>query len=175
MKKPFSDNIVFLDTEFTDLDIRKGQLLSVGMVKLGGEELYIEIEYEGKVNPWVKKHVLPCLTGKKVSPAKARQLIRRFIGKEEPYLVAYVNQFDAVYWYRLFGSAKKHPAFWIPIDFASILFSYGFAPNSLGKHRFFEMLGIKKDKYKEHNALGDAKMLRDIYLKFFEYLKGECL
>jgi DNA polymerase III epsilon subunit-like protein len=45
MLEPYEKkNIVFIDTEFTDLDPYKGELLSVGIVKLSGEELYIEFE-----------------------------------------------------------------------------------------------------------------------------------
>jgi len=57
--QPFEQkNIVFLDTEFTDLDPYKGEILSIGMVKLSGEELYIELEYKGESSDWVKKHIL---------------------------------------------------------------------------------------------------------------------
>lgn len=167
---PYSDNIIFMDTEFTDLDIRKGQLLSVGLVKITGEELYIEIEYTDTPHEWVIKNVLPHLNGEPVPSGVAQSKIRDFIGQEgsRPYLVAYVNQFDAVFWYDLFGSAKDHPAYWIPIDFASILFGFGYAPDSMGHHTFFEELTIDKEAYKAHNALDDARLLRDVYKKFFQ-------
>ncbi len=166
--QPYSDNVVFLDTEFTDLDIRKGQLLSIGLVKMTGEELYIELEYDGEVHPWVEKNVLPLLSEKKVKKEDGRKMIRDFLGDTTPYVVAYVNQFDAVYWYDFFGSAKDHPAFWIPIDFAGILFGFGYSPDSMGKDRFFSELGIDRTKYKEHNALEDARLLREVYRKFYE-------
>ena len=165
---PYSENIIFLDTEFTDLDVRVGELMSVGMVKYTGEQLYVELEYQSKPHAWVKKHVLPALKGDPVSKEEGRRLISKFVGKGEPYLVAYVNQFDAVYWYQLFGSAKEHPAYWIPIDFASILFAHGYSPNSLGKHKFYKELGIDKKNYQEHNALDDARLLAEVYKKFFE-------
>lgn len=171
----YSDNIIFLDTEFTTLDPAKGELISIGMVKLKtGRELYLELEFdEGTVEPWVKTHVLPSLTGPRISQKDARQKIIRFIGnkkerKEKPYLMAYVNQFDAIYWYKLFGSAKEHPGYWIPIDFASILFAHGYPPNSLGRHSFFKELGIEKGEYKEHNALADARLLREVYVAFLK-------
>lgn len=168
---PFSDNIIFIDTEFTDLDVTKGELLSIGMVKYTVEELYLELEYEGEVHPWVKDRVLPNLKGTKVSKEEAKKALKAFIGDSEPYLVAYVNQFDAIYWYKLFGSPKEHPAHWIPIDFAAILFGYGFDPASFNKDSFFDMLGIDRSKYPLHNALGDAKLLADVYKSFFAYLK----
>lgn len=170
MKALYSDNLVFFDTEFTDLNCRTGELLSIGLIKQSGEELYLELEYDGPVHPWVEKNVLPTLTGKKISKEKAVVQLREFIGEGSPYLVAYVNQFDAVFWYDLFGSPKEHPCFWIPIDFASILFAHGYDPNSMGKDSFFEELGLDKSSYNLHNALDDARMLRDVYTLFTEKL-----
>lgn len=173
--KPYSDNIIFFDTEFTDLDVKTGELLSIGLVKYTGEELYLELESTGPVHPWVVERVLPYLTQEKVGREEAQRQIRAFVGEapedQEPYLVAYVNQFDAIFWYKLFGSPQDHPAYWIPIDFASILFGLGYSPNSMGHHDFFAKLGIDKNKYQEHNALGDAKLLREVYLNFFEAVK----
>lgn len=166
MPNPFSDNIIFLDTEFSDLDPYKGELLSMGMVKPGGEELYLEIDYEGEVNDWVRRNVIPHLTGPKLSRSEARSKIREFVGGSEPYLVSYVNQFDAIYWYKLFGM-DDHPAYWIPIDFASILFGLGIDPTKYSSQKFLSELGIDGSKYKKHNALEDAKLLREIYLSFF--------
>lgn len=166
---PFSENIIFFDTEFTNLDPRKGELLSLGMVKPNGEELYLEFKHTGPLDPWVEEHVMPYLEGITFTNEEARKLIREFMGDTHPYLVAYVNQFDAVYWYDLFGSAQDHPAFWIPIDFASILFAYGLPPNAMGNHKFIKSLGVGVDTFhKEHNALDDARLLKQVYYKFFE-------
>ncbi|HAZ28525.1 MAG TPA: hypothetical protein DCY48_01980 [Candidatus Magasanikbacteria bacterium] len=168
---PFSPDIIFFDTEFSDLDTRTGSLLSLGMVKPNGKELYIEFEHDGQVHPWVEKHVLPTLTQQKISHETAQGMIRRFIGtnkKKKPYLMAYVNQFDAIFWYQLFGSPQHHPAFWIPIDFASILFAHGIDPNSMGKQRFFDWLGVDKKGFTLHNALDDARLLKVTYEKFWE-------
>lgn len=161
---PFSTNLIFYDTEFSDLNHRTGELLSLGLVKYTGEELYLELDYSGPLHPWVQENVIPNLTGNKVSREEARRQIIEFVGTEEPYLMAYVNQFDSMYWYDLFGSPTEHPVYWIPIDFASILFAHGYAPNSLGHHSFFKALGIDKSQYREHNALQDARLLREVYL-----------
>jgi len=71
----FSDNIIFFDTEFTTLDPTKGELMSIGLVKLKtGRELYLELEYDKlTAEQWVKKHVIPSLTGTKVSKSEARE------------------------------------------------------------------------------------------------------
>lgn len=163
-----------MDTEFTDLDIRRGELLSVGMVKDTGEELYVEIKHTQEPHEWVVEHVMPYLKGEAVSPSVAQSQIREFIGSAgergstKPYLMAYVNQFDAVYWYDLFQSPKDHPAYWIPIDFASILFAHGFPPDSMGHHSFFQEFDIDKDAFQHHNALDDARLLKVTYEKFVE-------
>lgn len=171
--QPYSENIYFFDTEFTDLDIRRGELLSIGMINYSGEkELYLEFDYESPVHPWVSKNVLPYLNQKKTSVKRAKELISAFMGTDKPYLMAYVNQFDAMYWYRLFGDPKAHPAFWIPIDFASILFAHGFDPNSMGSEPFLKTLSINKNDFKAHNALDDARILRLSYLGFIRSHTG---
>lgn len=168
MVKPFSQNIIFMDTEFTDLDIRKGELLSIGLVKNTGEQLYIELDYQGPSPPWVEKNVLPTLTAPKISKQEARTKLAAFIDNQNPYMVAYVNQFDAVFWYDLFGTPQNHPFYWIPIDFASILFAHGYDPNSMGHHKFLRNLGIDETQYNKHHALDDAIFLRDVYNAFYK-------
>lgn len=167
MLNPFSENIIFFDTEFSDLDPYKGELLSIGMIKPSGEELYIEIDYAGEVNDWVKRNVIPSLTGSKLTREEAKAKIREFMGSSTPYLVSYVNQFDAIYWYKLFG-IENQPAYWIPIDFASVLFGAGINPTAYSNQEFLDDLGIDARKYKKHNALDDARLLKEIYIKFFE-------
>ncbi len=173
MFKPHSDNIIFFDTEFTDLDIRVGELLSIGMVKPTGQELYVELEYTGKPHPWVEKNVIPYLTGNKIYKDDVIRQIKEFVGDDKPFMMAYVNQFDAVYWYDFFGSAKEHPFYWIPIDFASIMFSAGYDPSSMGSDKFFKELDIDKSSYSQHNALDDAKLLKETYLKFIDFIASQ--
>lgn len=173
MVKPFSKNIIFLDTEFSSLDPYKGEILSIGLVKLDGRKLYIELEYDGKVDEWVEKNIIPSLKEHKVSRKEAVQKVKEFIGNTKPYMVGYVNQFDAIYWYKLYKSAgiKHDPFHWIPIDFASILFALGINPeryNWEDKDNFYKEIGIDHSKYEKHHALGDAKLLREVYLKFIE-------
>lgn len=166
--QPFSDKIIFFDTEFTTLDPKVGELLSIGMVKSTGQELYLELEATGEMDPWVTTHVLPNLKQQPVTQEEARRLLTDFLGPDKPFLVSYVNQFDAVYWYKLFGSPKEHPAFWIPIDFASMLFAYGIDPNSFGKEKFFTALDINKSQFQLHNALDDARLLALVYKRLVE-------
>ena len=162
MIKPFTDNIIFLDTEFSDLNPYNGEVLSIGLVKPGGEELYLELEYDGSVSDWVRQDIIPMLTAPKVSREEARRRIKEFVGKGMPYAVAYVNQYDDVYLNKLFQGDEK-PWHWLPIDFASMMFAVGLDPESQIVESF--------PGYREHNALDDAKLLRDCYMKFFEQYK----
>ncbi len=163
--KSFSDNVIFVDTEFSTLDPYKGEILSVGLVKMNGEELYLELEYDGPVSDWVRQNIMPTLTGEKVSREEAKRRIEEFIGGTKPYMVGYVNQYDTLYFYKLFG-VENQPCNWLPIDFASILFSLGKNPDEILE--FAEELKINTGKYKQHNALDDAKLLREVYVKYLE-------
>lgn len=167
---PFSDNIVFMDGEFTSLDPYTGELLSVGMVKLGGEELYVELASEVPASAWVEENVVPFLTGPKLSRPEAADRIVEFVGSRQLYMVAYVNQFDTVFMHKLLGLERFNATFHkIPIDFSSILFTLGVSPEWGGdKDRFFKGLGIDQTRYRAHHALDDAKLLRDAYLRLAE-------
>ena len=173
---PFSQNIIFLDTEFSSLNPYKGEILSIGLVKPDGKELYLEIEYNGPVDPWVKKNILPTLKDKKVSRSVAIKKINQFVGKKKPYVVAYVNQFDIIYMHKLFRSnnIKDLPFYWLPIDFASILFAMNLDPYTIGHAKsFFKEIGIDTKKFKHtHNALDDARLLRELYLKMADKMSS---
>lgn len=164
----FSKNIIFVDTEFSTLDPYKGELLSVGIVKLNGESLYLEIEFNGETSLWVEKHILPTLKNKKVSREKAIQIINKFVGKKKPYAIGFIPQHDTLYMYKLFGT-DNHPFHWFPIDFASILFSQGINPDDYFEKSFLNKIGVDTTKYKHtHNALDDATLLREVFIKFFK-------
>ena len=171
---PFSENIVFFDTEFTSLDPYKGEILSVGLVRLNGEELYLELECDAEPSDWVKDHILPTLNRPKVSREEAGKQIIEFVGKNQPYMVAFANDFDALYTYKLLG-IDNSPFHWLPIDFASILFAMGIDPESyFDKDDAFNVgelikeLGVDTSKHHIHNALDDARILREVYLKITE-------
>lgn len=163
--------LIFVDTEFSSLDPYKGEILSVGLVKENGDELYLELEFDGEVDEWVKENILPDLNQKKVSREEVKKQIKQFVGNTKPYIVAYVNQFDVIYLYKLFGTKDLNDIFfWVPIDFASILYIKGYNPEDYFKSQkeFVEKLGINPNAYKQHNALDDARLLREVYFKIVE-------
>lgn len=59
--------IIFLDTEFSDIDTpRENTLISLGLVREDGEHFYAELppeEYEFGATPWVRDNVIPLLWG----------------------------------------------------------------------------------------------------------------
>jgi len=167
--KPFSDDVVFFDAEFTGHDIERDELMSIGMVSLDGKkEMYFELEYdENNVSEWVLENVVPFLGEEKISREEAKKRIREFCGSSEPHLVATVNQYDMAFWHKLFRG-EKEPIHRIPIDFASMLFAVGLTPaREIGgeKANFYAQFGIDLKKYKVHNALDDARLMRDLYVK----------
>ncbi len=166
--QPFSDDVVFFDAEFTGHDMQKDVLMSIGMVSLdGNKEMYFELEYNKEhVSEWVREHVVPYLTQDKISRQEARQKIREFCGKSESHLVATVNQYDMAFWHKLF-SGEDEPIHPIPIDFASMLFAIGLNPAREidgEKKKFFAQFGIDTDRFQMHNALDDARLMRELYV-----------
>ena len=89
--------------------------------------------------------------------------IRQFIGDSKPYLIADVNQFDWMGICGIFG-IENVPFFYIPIDFASILWVKGIDPdiNREGLAREYE---IDVSNFQKHNALDDTRVLKALYEK----------
>ncbi len=162
-----------MDGEFAKLKPDGIDLLSIGLVKPNGEELYLEIEFDGEIDPWVKKNVFPYLTGEKVSREEAAKKIRSFIGKSKPHLVAYVNQFDWMGICKLFDAnnpsqiSERIPFHYVPIDFSSMLFERGIEPG-IPPTKIANQYGIDISDINEHNALDDAKLLKRLYDKIIK-------
>ncbi len=170
--KPFSDDIVFFDSEFTCSGVLKGDLMSIGMVSLDGKkELYLELKYDDRcISDWTQENVEPYLKGNPISREEAKKQIREFCGKSKPFLVATVNQYDMAFWHDLFDE-EEEPIHRIPIDFASILFGLGLNPaREIGdeKKTFFAQFGVDLDNYQLHNSLDDVKLMRELYVKLAE-------
>lgn len=165
-----NENIIFMDGEFAKLTPDGVDLISIGLIKPDGEELYLEIEFDGEIDPWVKKNVMPYMKGKKVSREDAIKKIKEFVGKNKPSLISYVNQFDWMGICRLFGTKDPKsitdllPFHWVPIDFASILIEKGVEPGT-SPVKLAKKIGIDVTDLKMHNALDDARLLKRIYEK----------
>jgi DNA polymerase III epsilon subunit-like protein len=158
---PYSDNVVFVDTEFSGLEFYLGELISIAVVKLSGEELYLELDCEAPVSDFVRREVLSKLAGPKVPPAEAAARIKSFVGADRPYMLSEAGHYDALYVNKLFG-IEEQPFNWVPLDFASMVFSHGIKPSL---DDLAERLGIDRSAYRVHHALDDARFLRELYLR----------
>jgi DNA polymerase III epsilon subunit-like protein len=100
-------NVIFIDTEFTTLDLAKSPwLLSIGIVTGDGREFYAEIDtsidkaYRQRCTDWVRGHVLTQfrkLPGRTLSPARLAIEVAEWLedlGKEGPILACYDYSWD---------------------------------------------------------------------------------
>ena len=158
---PYSDNVVFVDTEFSGLEFYLGELISIGLVTLSGEELYLELDYSGPVNEFVQREVLPKLQGPKVPVSEAVARIKEFVGDGKPYMVSEGGHYDVLYVYELLGIAEQ-PFSWVPLELTSMLFSHGIRPRL---DEFAASLGINRSRFRNDHALDDARFLRELYLR----------
>lgn len=172
---PFTKNIIFYDAEFSSFDPYVGELLSVGFVKMSGEELYLEVEHSGECSDWITENLLPALTAPKVSRSEAVVRITEFVGESKPYLLSYINDFDVVYLRKLLRNGQTSfdfaPFHWLPLDMASIFVGLGLSPEDYMKDEYQyikNLLGIETKSSHTHNALDDARLLRKVYLRLID-------
>jgi len=180
----YSKNITFMDGEFTELNEKGTQFISIALVKPNGEYYYaINSDYNAKkCTEWVKENVLIPLYTQTVhgdqrnkfdaldfhktygkSEKQIAEEIKKFVDDLKPYLIADVNQFDWMGICALFG-VWDVPFFYIPIDFASILWGKGIDPN-VNREELAKDYGINISNFKKHNALDDASVLKALYEK----------
>ena len=178
----FDKNVIFMDGEFTDLSAQGTKFVSIALIKPNNRYYYaINSDYDSaSVSDWVRENVLIPLYKQTISGDQRNHLsalnfhkvigktekqiaeeIRQFVGDSRPYLVADVNQFDWMGICGLFG-VWGTPFFYIPIDFASILWAKGIAPDIRREDLAWD-LGIDVSCFKKHNALDDARVLKALY------------
>lgn len=83
----------FLDTEYNGSG---GALLSLALVPEDGEELYLTLDWEGELEPWVERHVVPyldtvpdSLVSPRLSRADAARTVAHYLaGDRDPLIVA---------------------------------------------------------------------------------------
>ena len=107
------------------------------------------------------------LTSAKLSREEAKHQIKKFLGRKNPFAVAYVDNYDSLYFVKLFGVGKL-PFKWMTIDFSSILFAHGIDPTKMlatesDAKQLYRSLGIDLAQYTAHHALDDARLLKDAW------------
>ena len=140
----------FLDTEYNGWG---GALLSLALVPDHGEELYLTLDWEGTLDPWVETNVVPFLdmvpdplVSPRMSRADAARTIAHYLaGDAEPLIVA-----D-----------------W-PEDIAQLNMLLVIGPGIMAEvpaliFQFVPLSGFSTAANSEvpHNALHDARALRD--------------
>ena len=151
----------FVDTEFVE-DGHTIDLISIGIVAADGREYYAESSEANlnKASEWVRANVFPSMawTDQKTRAVIAREIVE-FVDANifnKPEFWAYYADYDWVVLCQLFGRMIDLPVGWPMFcrDFKQWL---GDHPDENGDE---EQL-IKLDPSQEHNALADARWLRD--------------
>jgi len=164
--------IIFMDGEFAKLKPDGIDLISIALIKESGEELYLEIDFKGEIDPWVKEKVVPFLNKEKVSKKHAIKEIRKFVGKNKPIMISHVYMFDWLGICNLFDADnvpkinKKIPFHFIPVDFSSMLFTLGI-PTGTPLKAVAKKYKIPTNDINTHNALDDTRLLKRIYENLF--------
>lgn len=145
---------IFMDTEFIE-DGRTIDLISIGMVREDGAELYLEnIECNlTKASEWVAENVIPHLQGGDVRLWRAGIAARivEFVG-EKPTFIGYYADYDWVVLCQLYGTMMQLPKGW-----PKFCFDLKQMCESLGNPN------LPEQGKGEHHALEDAKWTRDAY------------
>lgn len=140
----------FLDTEYNGWG---GALLSLALVPDEGEELYVTLDWEGALEEWVERHVVPFLdmvpdnlVSPRLSRADAAQAVAHYLaGDGDPLILADWPEDIALLNSLLLtgpGTMVEVP----PLTFKFVALS-GFSTAANSKV--------------PHNALHDARALRD--------------
>lgn len=104
---------IWFDTEFVD-DGKTIELLSIGLVREDGRELYREsgdFNFRRPVDPWMVKNVYPHLAGEKYSRAEIARDILNFAGKSPEFWADYAA-YDWVVLCQLYGRMVDVPDGW---------------------------------------------------------------
>lgn len=93
--------LIFLDTEFTSIDVRNPRLISLGLIAEDGQTFYAELSDTWKKHHcslFVKRYVLPLLEGGtcRVSAQEARKRLIDWIEEftQEVRIVCYAPDYD---------------------------------------------------------------------------------
>ncbi len=147
----------FLDTEFNGFG---GALLSLALVPEDGEEFYVTLECEDPLVPWVERNVLPYLdtvpvglASPRLSRREAADALAAYLASDpEPELVADWPE-DITHFCGLLMTGPAQIVTVPPLTFRLVpLPGFSTAANSAVPH----------------NALHDARSLRDYYFSLLE-------
>ena len=168
---------IFFDTEFTGLH-KNTTLISIGLVSEDGRSFYAELsDYdENQVDDWIQENVIDNLKPLDTT-WNANQDAWEFVGNTQRvsealrrWLAQFGNvemwsdclAYDWVLFNQIWGHAFNIPKtiYYIPFDLCTLFKVKGIDPDVSRE----EYSGMTKGSQK-HNALWDAKVIRECYLK----------
>jgi len=172
---------VFFDMEFTGLH-QKTTLISIGLISDSGEQFYGELNDFDKtqIDDWLQENVIDNLemqnsragitrkweSGKTVyfgnSEGLEKALISWFSKFKEVEIWSDCLAYDWVLFSEIFGHAFNIPKniYYIPFDICTLFKIKGIDPD-VNREEFAKMT----ENSQKHNALWDAKVIKECYLK----------
>ena len=173
---------IFFDTEFTGLH-QKTTLISIGLISECGKTFYAELtDFDMmQIDEWLEENVINNLSlNKEEHGIKSSSLF----GDEQKFLECSFNvkialetwlsqfesvemwsdclSYDWVLFNQLFGHAFSIPknVYYIPFDICTLFHIKGIDPD-VNREEFSNM----KEGSQKHNALWDAKVIRECFVK----------
>lgn len=136
----------FLDTEFNGFG---GKLISMAMVPEDAtvREFYVELEIKEQLHPWVKENVVPHLILAPKSVNSFQQSLAQYLWEIGECTIIADWPDDIKYFCE------------------SLITGPGMSINLMHNIKFELDLGIKYESVVPHNALHDARAIRDYYIK----------
>ena len=170
---------IFFDTEFTGLQ-QNTTLVSIGLIAETGQTFYAELtDYDkSQINDWLQENVIDKLYLTETDNAAYldKWTLKSDTKAVKEALQVWLAQFDKVeiwsdclsydwvLFNQIFGHAFNIPAnvYYIPFDICTLFKAKNIDPDiSREKFAYGEELSEMKDK--KHNALWDAKVIKDCY------------
>ena len=170
---------IFFDTEFTGLH-QKTTLVSIGLIGEGEETFYAELtDYDtSQIDNWLQENVMSklTLTAHPINTLKVNGNATTFRGDKKTlkkHLGKWLNSFgnvelwsdclayDFVLFNDIFGHAFNIPknVLYIPFDICTLFKAKDIDPD-INREEFANIKGIKAEK---HNALWDARIIKECY------------
>jgi len=138
---------LFLDTEFNGF---MGELMSMALVPENqtDEQFYCELEFKGQLDPWVKDNVVPHMFMSPVSRSEFQKSLRQYIYGMGPGITIVADWPDDI----------RHFC-------ESLITGPGQCVWPLHNIKFELAFNIDYTSEVPHNALWDARAIRDVYLR----------
>jgi hypothetical protein len=175
---------IFFDCEFTGLH-QNTTLISIGFISECGKTFYAEFnDYDGsQIDEWLRTNVIDNLQYngifQKLEKTKESVSYKSTTENIKVMLTEWLEQFkeveiwsdclsyDWVLFNQIFGHAFNIPknVYYIPFDICTLFYAKGIDPDISRE----EFSGLTKNSVK-HNALWDAKVIRECFLKLEGFL-----